>query len=243
MTRDASTSTSTSTSGDPSSEGSSSSGEPVCDEDPFQGIGTELDISVCDPTGTFTLEIDNEFFPLVVGETKIFEGMDELVHLEITVLDEVEEVAGVMTRVVQEHEMIDGETVEISRNYFAQTMDGTVCYFGEAVDIYEGGEIVAHDGAWRADDPDAAPGIQMPPDPMAGTYHAQETVPGVAEDYANIIAVDDEVMAPFGTFDDTVTTSEWSPLEPCHFSDKAYAAGLGLLYDNEIIPLIDVVNE
>jgi hypothetical protein len=49
----------------------------------------------------------------------------------------------------------DEELIEISRNYFAQTQTGpapgTVCYFGENVDIYEDGEIVSHEGAWRAE--------------------------------------------------------------------------------------------
>ena len=121
--------------------------------------------------------------------------------------------------------------VEQSWNDFAQAPDGTVCYFGEKVDIYEGGVVVAHDGQWRAEGGFLA-GIQMPADPMAGTYHAQEVAPGVAEDFANIVARNKPMAVPYGSFTDTVHTSEWTPLEPGHLSTKSYAAGVGLLDDN-----------
>jgi hypothetical protein len=42
------------------------------------------------------------------------------------------------------------DLIEVSLNYFAQNQDGTVCYFGEAVDMYEGGEIVSHGGLGAA---------------------------------------------------------------------------------------------
>ena len=49
-------------------------------------------------------------------------------------------------------EALNGQVVEISRNFSAQTDGGTVCYFGEDVDIYDAtGEMVSHAGAWRAD--------------------------------------------------------------------------------------------
>lgn len=100
---------------------------------------TNVDISVCDPeVGMFSLVIDNGFFPLVVGAETVLEGVDDEgveIRVEISVLDETEEVAGVTTRVVVETEFEDGELVEISRNFYAQAPDGTVCYFGEDVCI------------------------------------------------------------------------------------------------------------
>jgi hypothetical protein len=53
--------------------------------------------------------------------------------------------------------------IEVSRNYFVQTQDGTVCYFDEGRRLYEGGRVVSHEGSWRGDgDPDHAPGIFAP---------------------------------------------------------------------------------
>lgn len=196
-----------------------------------QHQGTELDTSVCAATGTLSADVDNRFFPLRVGEKRTYVEPGGF-RVVITVLAETEVVAGVTTRVVHEYETEDGELVEQSWNYFAQAADGTVCYFGEKVDIYEGGVIVAHDGQWRADQAGFAPGIQMPADPMPGTYHVQEVAPDVAEDYANIVARGGAITVPHGTFTDTLRTEEWTPLEPGELSPKAYAAGIGMIDDN-----------
>jgi len=208
------------------------------DPNPNQGEGTELSIEACAPTNTFSANITNRFFPQPVGQKLVLEGGGA--RVEITALAETEVVAGVTTRVVHEYETEDGELVEQSWNYFAQTSDGTVCYFGERVDIYEGGVVVAHDGQWRADEAGFRAGIQMPADPVAGTFHAQEKAPGIAEDYANIVALGRSVTVPAGTYTDTVITSEWSPLEPGHTSGKSYAAGVGLL-DDAGAKLVEIV--
>jgi len=196
-----------------------------------QAEGVEISIAVCAPAnGGFSATITNAFFPQPVGQKLVLEGGGA--RVEITALAETEVVAGVETRVVHEYETEDGELVEQSWNYFAQASDGTVCYFGERVDIYEGGKVVAHDGQWRADEAGFEAGIQMPAAPMAGTYHAQERAPGVAEDYANIVAIGKTVNGPTGTYTETVITEEWSPLEPGSKSHKAYAADVGILDDD-----------
>jgi hypothetical protein len=202
--------------------------------DTNQAAGTELDISVCaasNGAAAFSADITNRFFPMPVGQKLVLEGGGE--RVEITALAETEVVAGVTTRVVQEYETEHGVLVEQSWNYFAQAADGTVCYFGERVDIYEGGSVTSHEGQWRADDQRGfAPGIQMPAAPAAGTYHAQERAPGVAEDYANIVQLGKPVSVPAGMYAETVIVEEWSPLEPGSKSHKAYAAGVGILDDD-----------
>ena len=91
------------------------------------------------------------------GQQWVLESSSEKV--QITVLEETEVVAGVTTRVVEEPEWVGGELVEVSRNYVVQAPDGSVCYFGEAVDDYKGGELSGHGGAWRAGETGALPGI------------------------------------------------------------------------------------
>jgi hypothetical protein len=186
--------------------------------------------------GPFTTEIDNRWFPLPVGQIAVFDGEDDgaEIHLVISVIDETEAVGGVTTRVVEEHEEEDGEVVEISRNFFAQARDGTVCYFGEDVDIYEDGEVANHDGAWRAGDGENEPGIIMPAEPVVGLSYAQEIAPDIAEDHADHIAEGESVTVPAGTFTDTIRVEEWTPLEPGHTSEKIYAKDTGLVVDNTV---------
>ena len=143
-----------------------------------------FDIGVCAlDAGPFSLTIDNEFLPYVVGSQMVLEGEDggETIRVEIDVLDETEDVGGVTTRVVRETEYEDGELVEVSWNWFAQAPDGTVCYFGEDVDMYEDGDVVSHHGAWRAGENNYQPGILMPGDPQVGMAFYQEYAPGLAE--------------------------------------------------------------
>lgn len=195
--------------------------------------GGELDISVCAPeNGPFSLVIDNEWFPLQVGQEWVLEGGG--VRIEITVLNETEDVAGVTTRVVEEAEFEDEEVVEISRNFFVQAPDGTVCYYGEDVDIYENGEIVSHEGAWRADGDENLPGIMMPADPKVGMVFRQEYAPGIAEDMCEIMAFGETVDTPAGEFTDTMRTQDWNPLEDPNEKDtKYYARGIGLIVDED----------
>jgi hypothetical protein len=211
--------------------------------------GTVLDPALCDPaTNTFSLTIDNGYFPLPVGQQWVLGGQDqgESIGLRITVLDQEERFrfgsARVQTRVIEEAEWADAdgdgvidadeELIEVSLNYFAQTQDGTVCYFGELVDIFEGGVVVSHAGAWRADDPGNAPGIFMPADPQVGMTFQQEHAPGIAQDRATITK-SGATTVPAGTFAQTITTRDFNPLDGSR-STKAYAFGVGLIRDDRL---------
>jgi hypothetical protein len=187
--------------------------------------------------GPFTVDIDNPFLPLAVGSVHVLTGEEGGATLSVTrtVLDETEEIGGVNTRVLEEREEEDGELVEVSRNWIAQAADGTVCYFGEEVDIYEGGEIVAHEGAWRAGENDAQPGILMPAEPELGMTYAQEiAIDDDAWDHASHVAEGATITVPADTYEDTIQTIEWTPIEPDDISRKAYARGVGMIVDDVV---------
>ena len=81
---------------------------------------------------------------MVPGNESVLESEDETIRLEISVPGDTENVAGVTTRVLVESESEDGLLIEVSRNFFAQVQEGqegagTVCYFGEDVDICDTG--------------------------------------------------------------------------------------------------------
>ena len=196
-----------------------------------------LDPALCalDRPG-YTLRSTNDWFPLGVRSHWFLEGEedDELLQVRITVLNRTENVGGVKTRVVEEREWVDGELLEVSRNFFAVAADGTVCYFGEEVDIYEDGHVVSHDGAWRADQPGNRPGIFLPADPRRGMRYQMEGAPGVAEDEA-VVVRSRTVEVPAGTFTRTVAIRESNPLEGGGVGDlKVFAAKIGLIVDGPI---------
>lgn len=191
---------------------------------------------------TFANTGSNTYFVLEPGfqlTLEGFEGKEEVV-LVITVLDQLEMVDGVMTRVVEEMETKDGELAEISRNFFAICMEtGNAFYFGEEVDIYEDGVIVSHEGAWRAgesnDDGEVAmPGVIMPGSPFLGARYFQEIAPDVAMDRAEVIRLDAVVETLAGVFPRSLETEETSPIEPQAKDTKMYAPDIGLVVDGPL---------
>jgi hypothetical protein len=207
-----------------------------CSSSPGLAGSGDLDISICDPAnGPFTVESTNEFFPMEVGTVSVLSGEEaDAGTLEVvrTVLDETVDVAGVTTRVIEERESAEGDLVEISRNYFAQAPDGTICYFGEDVDTYEGGVVIGHEGAWQAGG-DNLPGIQMPAAPEVGMTYDQEYAPGVAQDHGEITAMGELVSVPAGDFEDTLRVIETTPLDADQ-SLKIYARGVGQIVDETL---------
>jgi len=203
-----------------------------CGDDDDGEFSTEFFTDDC----TFATTGRNPFWiPLVPGYEALLEGDEEgeEISVEISVLEDTFVVDGVETRVVQEYETIDGELVEISRNYFAFcTETGSIYYFGEDVDIYEDGEIVSHDGAWLAGVDGAEAGIIMPGTVLLGSRYFQEVAPGVAMDRAEHMAMDVTAETEAGAFEDCLEVWETTPLNPDDLSIKVYAPGVGLVIDD-----------
>jgi hypothetical protein len=189
----------------------------------------ELDIAVCDPArGPFATTITNPYFPYTDGKIRILEGANNKV--EIRLLPHTEVVAGVVTSVIEERESKNNILEEVSRNYHVQAPDGTVCYYGEDVDDYDlNGNIIGHSGAWRAGEGQNKPGIIMPAQPTVGQVYYQEVAPGVAEDKAEHVAIEQAFVTPAGTFQNVLFVQETPP------STKRYHPGTGLIFDDGMV--------
>ncbi len=175
----------------------------------------------------------NDYFLLVPGFKAEFEGGDT--RLVITVLDRTMKVDGVMTRIVEEREYEDGKIIEVSRNYFALDIKtGDVYYFGEDVDMYKGGKVTSHEGAWRAGEKGAKFGLMMPGKPTVGRAYYQEIAPATAMDRAKITSMSGKLKTPAGEYSGCVVTEETTPLEPNAKETKTYAAGVGLIQDADV---------
>ena len=176
----------------------------------------------------------NPYFILEPGFQIVLEGGNG--KLVITVLDETKTVDRVTTRVIEEKEWNNGELVEVSRNFFAmceRTKD--VFYFGEEVDMYSGGKLASHTGAWLAGENGARAGLIMPGQPRVGIKYYQEIAPGAAMDRAEIISLDDRVETPAGTFSNCMKTKEGTALNPAEQEFKIYALGIGLIQDANLL--------
>ncbi len=196
-----------------------------------------LDVALCDPTSVeFSLDSTNVYYPLIVGSRVVLEGEDEgeMIRIEREVLADIQMVAGVETHVLQHKEYIDGELYEVARNFYVEAADGTVCYFGEEVDFYEGGAVANHDGSWQAGQGGAAPGIIMPASPAAGQAYFQEYAPGEAIDQGKVDGY--ASMSINGTdYDDVLTVMDINPLDGCDEPEpKLYVPEIGEVGDVDV---------
>ncbi|MFC1637249.1 PepSY-like domain-containing protein [Planctomycetota bacterium] len=175
----------------------------------------------------------NRFFILEPGYQLVLESDEEKVV--ITVLGETKKIGRVRTRVIEEREEKNGRLAEVSRNFFAICKEhGDVFYFGEEVDDYKDGKIVAHSGAWRADELNSKSGIIMPGTILLGARHYQEIAPN-AMDRAEIISDDITMETPAGTFKNCIRVEETSGLDPDEKCYKTYAPGVGLIQDEDLV--------
>lgn len=177
----------------------------------------------------------NPYFILEPGHQSFLEAQEEdgeVTEIIITVLNETKVVDGIETRIVEERESEDGELVEISRNYFAVCRPANdVFYFGEDVDDYEDGQIVGHGGAWLAGENGGRAGLFMPGNIQVGMKYYQEFAPGIAEDRAEIMSVNEVLSVPVGNFTDVLRVEETNPLEPGVREVDFYAPGVGVIQD------------
>lgn len=218
----------------------------------------EVALSTCAETQDFTPDVDNRYFPLEPGQVSTFFGVDqgERIGLRISVStgptetfyegadDELETIA------VHELEWFDSnrdgseegdELIESSTNWFAQVSSGanrgTVCYFGETVDIYdENGQVVSHEGSWRADNldnlPGLSPGVFMPAVPAKGQSFQTENAPPDALDTATVTKILKSATVPAGQFQEVLKVRDCSGDGSC--GTKYYAPEIGLILDNSV---------
>ncbi len=238
-----------------STEASSSTVEDEEDDDQSETVGDTLEVVNDTEQGetegeneytasfraedcTFSSTGRNPFFILEPNYQLVLAGGDatEAAEVIITVLNETRQVNGTETRIIEERESIDGELVEISRNFFAICEEtNSVFYFGEEVDDYDNGNIISHEGAWLAGVDANRAGVIMPGTILLGARYYQEIAPNVALDRAEIIDTGEVIQTLSGDFSDTLITRETTPLEPDVAELKYYAAGIGLIQEEDLM--------
>jgi hypothetical protein len=176
----------------------------------------------------FQSTVDNPWFPLVPGTTFIYReqiGGSKNENV-VTVTKDTKVILGVTCIVVSDIVKEKGVVLEETADWYAQDKQGNVWYFGEATKEYQARGKVITKGSWEAGVNGAQPGIVMKGNPIPGEPYRQEYYAGEAEDMGQVIALNDSVTVPYGTFTGCVKTKEWSMLEPGS-ENKWYARGIG----------------
>lgn len=181
----------------------------------------------------FTTEIDNPYWPMVVGSRWTYretdqEGADQ--RVVVTVTNKTREIAGVEARVVRDIVSEDGEPVEVTDDWYAQDRDGNIWYLGEDTTEYENGKPASTEGSWEAGVDGAQAGVIVPANPEVGLSYRQEYYKGEAEDAGKTLSLEEQVEVPFGHFTGVLMTKDYTPLEPKVLEYKWYAKGVGPVF-------------
>jgi uncharacterized membrane protein YkoI len=196
----------------------------------------------------FTNNITNRYFSLIPGKKMVYEAdtEDGKEKIEVYVTNETRMVMGVKTVVVWDRVWLDGDLIEDTYDWYAQDKEGNVWYFGEDTKEYAAGQVVSTHGAWEAGVDGAKPGIVMKANPVVGESYRQEYYAGQAEDMARVLALNESVTVPYGSFGGCLKTLDWTPLEANVDEHKYYCPSVGgfalevVLEDGERVELISV---
>jgi hypothetical protein len=188
-----------------------------------------------DPAG-FVDTIDNPYFPLPVGRTLVYRGVsDGLTQVDrVHVTDKTKEIGGVTATVVRDVAKHGSTLLEATNDWFAQDVQGNVCYLGEDTKAYLANGQVDTSGSWEAGVNGAVSGVIMEADPQVPDSYRQEYLVGEAEDTAWIVGRGGPLTVPFGIVHRVLTTLEHSVLEPEVVDEKVYAPGLGIVSERSL---------
>jgi len=195
----------------------------------------------------FTTNIDNPLYTLTPGTTFVYKdtGLHNIDYVVVT--NETRVVDGVTCVQVHDYNVIDGQLVEDTLDWYAQDSEGNVWYFGELTQEYEPGNPnpIGFEGSFEAGVNGAKAGYIMEANPQVGDSYYEERARGVAVDQAEVAGKHASVSVVYGSFDNCLKTNNTSPLEPGHVEHKFYSADVHnvvLETDNEggFSPLVEI---
>jgi hypothetical protein len=175
----------------------------------------------------FAKTIDNPYFPLPVGRTFVYRGVEngkkELDRMHVTRRTKM--IAGIKATVVSDNVYEPPPNLlEKTFDYYAQDDRGNVWYLGEDTKELLGGGKVDRSGSWLTGKSGAKPGLIMEADPRVPDAYRQECLSGEAEDLAWVVARRRAV----------VRTLEFSPLEPTVVERKVYKRAMGIVSEHQL---------
>ncbi len=192
----------------------------------------------------------NPYVSVVAGHTYVLragEEGEETVVVHVT--EDTREILGVMGRVVvdivvetasdEESGDVEYEAVEVTDDWFAQTINGDIVYCGEIARNYEDGVLRDLDGSFEAGIDFAKSGFLVLNTPVWGFAHHQEFSLGDAEDVIQYIGINtapteeeggnnENPLYSCGT-DQCLQTLDFAPIEPESTEHKYYLPGTGFV--------------
>ena len=190
----------------------------------------------------------NPYVSVAAGHTYVLRaGEDGEETVVVHVTEDSREILGVMCRIVVDivvETSIDDDTgdveyeaVEVTDDWFAQTVSGDVVYCGEIARNYEDGVLRDLDGSFEAGLDFAKSGFLALKTPVWGFAHRQEFSLGEAEDVIQYIGFDTAPTEEEGGnnpkyscgTDLCLQTFDFAPIDPESTEYKYYLPGTGFV--------------
>ncbi len=192
----------------------------------------------------------NPYVSVAAGHTYVLragEGGEETVVVHVT--EDTREILGVQCRVVVDivlETFVDGDTneleyeaVEVTDDWFAQTVNGDVVYCGEVARNFEDGVLRDVDGSFEAGIDFAKSGFLVLQSPASGLAHRQEFALSEAEDIIQYVSLStapteeeggNNPNPEFSCGDDQcLQTFDFAPIDPESTEHKYYLPGIGFV--------------
>ncbi|MBT8295320.1 MAG: hypothetical protein KJO51_02790, partial [Gramella sp.] len=160
---------------------------------------------------------------------------------------ETKNILGIETVIQRDYVLEDGIIIEDTDDWLAQDDEGNLWYMGElSLNYDDEGNFLDTDGSWETGVDGALPGYWLPANPVIGEKYYQEFYEDEAEDWAEVIALDETVILDIGSFDNVLVTKDVNPFEPGVYELKYYAPGTGFLKeekyeDGELVEIVFLV--
>ena len=190
---------------------------------------------VLDPAN-FVSTIDNPYFPLPVGRTLVYQGVEDgQTQIDtVTVTSQTKVILGITATQVSDVSTHNGALLEKTFDWYAQDRDGNVWYLGEDTTAFLPHGKTDTSGSWQAGVNGAEPGLIMEANPQVPDAYRQEFLAGEAEDTAWVVQVGGTVTVPYGKLRNVLTTLEATQVEPGSYDRKVYAPGIGIVLEEAL---------
>lgn len=190
------------------------------------------------PASAFTVgRVTNQWFPLRPGTRMVYHGVkDGKRAVDVFyVMRQTKTIQGVTCRVVHDKLRLDGVLVERTFDWYAQSRNGDVWYFGErTAELGPRGKVLTRDGSWLAGRNRARAGIYITGAPSDGQSRPQELFPGHAEDHFQVVDTAARIRVPLVRSAHALLTREWTPLEPNVVDHKYYVRDVGVVSEQSV---------
>ena len=175
---------------------------------------------------SFVSSVDHPYFPLEHGTLRTYEGEHEGLRLQevVRTLDETRVILGVRCTAVAEEVSVEGALHEVTTEWYAQDVEGSVWKFGEESLELEDGQLVGSEDSWIAGVDGGVQWKAFPADASVGDRFLGYTPGG--QDTFEVVSLSATAAVPAGLFQNCLQIIE-NPEDVEDTDIILYARGVG----------------